>query len=448
MQLRAGTLIDTILHDAYRTQATARAFWRISDQLLLADGTRYVDGRTAQGGDIIPQHDRELEIDHQLRKDLTLVEGYVRQIADHYCSHVLRRPPTVVDVEHVSYEALVSDADGWGTGLEALLGKVLRQAFVEQASYLMPDSTLDRAPESAAEDGRYVLRQVSPDSVLWWSDLPNGQPQEALITAATVAGTPILLHLTKDVITRATYDVDKRLILDVEDTIPHRFGACPLVRVTAPPIIPPVADAQRRLAWLASLLAMEETDATITQLVIRGANPKAVEKMIKGSRTAWVFEDAAAAVDTFGADPNQAQSLRQSITDTRDGLYRSAKVQPVQAQGMPESGVARAYRFVDADAELAALAGSLETARNRAVGMWAKASGVESPPVATYPDSFAPVDERGVIDRLLAVESSGLPDAWKAAERRRAGTILYPDDEDVAATADMVDDGSGADGLT
>jgi hypothetical protein len=446
MELTAGVSLDSLLHPAYQAQARARAFWRLSDQLLLDDGSRYVDGVDARGRKIIPQHDREQDIDWLLRKDLTHVEGYIRQIADHYCSHVLRHAPVLTDAEHPAYRALVADADGWGTSLDALLAAALRVAFVERQSYLLADSTLTAPAASAADGGRYVLRRVDPDAVLWWQDSPSGQPLSALLALADTAGRPFLLLVGPKTIQRADYDPNSRLILIVSTPVQHRFGGCPLVRIAAPPIIPPVAEAQKRLAWLASLLAMEETDATITQLVITGAQPSATKDMLRSSRTAWVFEDPAAKAETFGADPAQAESLRKSIADTRDALYRSAKVQPVQAQGAPESGVAHAYRFVDADAELAALADALELARNRATAIWATAAGVSPPPVAQYPDSFAPVDDRAVLDRLLAVEGSSLPPAWRSAERRRAAALLHPEDEDVAATAE--DLGEGDDGAT
>ena len=130
-------------------------------------------------------------------------------------------------------------------------------------------------------------------------------------------------------------------------------------------------------------------------------------------------------------DPAAATSLRTERDAELLNAYREAKVSPVQSTpGAPESGIARAYRFVDADVELAGIAEAVETAERKVWALLAEA-GAAAEPTVTYARSFIPTDEAAELDKLLAVWGSNLPNSIKrnAIERYAEAIGLSEDDE-------------------
>lgn len=423
ISLTPGLALDELKSGGWIVSARNRAYWRLADE----NGPDFIEGVDGNGAHIVPQYPLESPNRWNTRKSRAKAPSLVRHIVDHYTAHVFRAPVGRTGTDERADEIL-ADADGYGTPLHRLLRTRCRQALVERHSYILCDTNAER----------FILREVSPDAVLAAVVAPGGVA-EAVMLLVDPEGRPFLWHVTATEQRKAILNKDATAIVSVEPWESHSFGACPLVAVCGmPSFVPPVSDSQKRLAVLDSLLQCELHASAFSQPVFTGVEPKAMEEVIRSNAFVLCFPDPNAKAFMLGSDPAQAVSISTERDKEMINAYREAKVSPVQATpGAPESGVARAYRFVDADVELAGIAESIETAE-RALWQRLAAAGACVEPTVTYPRSFIPVDDAGELNELLAVWSSNLPNTLRrAAVERYAEAVGLSDDDLEALQAEL-----------
>jgi hypothetical protein len=436
--LTAGAAPDDLLPDTYAAEALLRAYWRTSDRLRDDAGLRYGEAKDGDNRPIIPRHPREDEgkgSRWEARQQGCRPQAYVRQIADHYVSQVCRARVTRAIADGAALPdqltALIKDADGVGTGLDLVLRAAARLAFVERVAYLFVDWTGDGGAESQADQAgaRFVVRVVSADDVLAVERTQAGIVLAAILLLPLPDGTTRIVRVDGE--TMQVADLVDGKLGAASDPKPHSLGGCPLIQLgPAPAIIPAVAECQQSIAISDSLLRFRNGEDAVPWIVVTGTTNAAgfVAELAKNP-TFSAFEDANTKAQHIGSDVAVAESLRKTITDDEERLYRAAKVRPVGAQGAPESGIAHAYRFVDADAELATLAGMIEGAERSLWARWCVGLGLAADLLTvTWPRTFVPVDRGAEIDHLMLVSASTLPEPIKQREYRRAAVTLYPDD--------------------
>ncbi len=141
----------------------------------------------------------------------------------------------------------------------------------------------------------------------------------------------------------------------------------------------------------------------------------------------------ASAVTTIGADPAQAASLRDMITDEQRELYRIAGISaddPTKS-GQPESGIAKAFKHNDLSANLSALAQSVEVAENNAVWMLCQAAGAEYPGDCKYPDEFNIPDIADDLTQLIQTMTlTNMPNTLKRQTVLKYAKTHYALDSD------------------
>lgn len=138
----------------YNDQATARAFWRLSD----AASHQYPDGTDATGQPVLPKLPAEDAEDYAWRRTMAVSPRHVRSIINLFNSIVCRTPATrPTPPEGSAAEQLYADADGSGCPLPELMRKTLRTAQVEGLCYLMADTTSPEAEQ--AGHAAYVVQQ-------------------------------------------------------------------------------------------------------------------------------------------------------------------------------------------------------------------------------------------------------------------------------------------------
>jgi hypothetical protein len=416
--------------DAVRHERDLRHWLRLSERLR--DGSvRYAFGRTEHGEDVIPAHPRESDDRIRRRRALTRVTSYVSAIAGHYIAHIWRRPQSRgvngVDIPREA-QHIIDDADGTGIALTELMRRVTRRAFVEQRRYLLVDRT-----------DRYVIRDIDADHV-WRADaLPSGVVRQAAVRMADVDGRYFLWNIDDRQSQRAWLDDAGEQVTAVEPARPHGYGGCPLVQFgQTPAIIADVADCQRRIALIDSLLVTDLENNAVTWYIGSGIpDPAAMPKLVKSANAIVAFQSPEARIAAISGDDTVSQRLSREREEARAELYQIAKVQPTSAEpGQAESGLARQYRFVDAEVELSALADAAEMAENACWRLIARAMAAREPVTADYPDDFAPTDIAGRIARADAVQRARLPDEIKAAEISELIDDVFPglDSELIAGT--------------
>ncbi len=465
--IKTGTLITDILGPIEIVRRRHRAFWRRADE----NGPNFLGGTTidltghssatvgnedalyagkdANGNDVLPRYPLESASRWTTRKVRAKSPSIVRHIVDHYIAHVFRGEVTRTEMD-ADADAFLADADGNGESLPAMLKKQARAALVDREAYLLLDTTLvetvGSAADAAAASARVIARPVCADQVLA-TVRSGGAVVEAVIELQDKDGEPFLWHVTADKACKATLSKNGQSVSAVGSWSAHDFAGCPLVAIRElPRFVPPVAESQKRLAVLDSLLQCELHAAAFSQPVFTGVgDPKLLMELIRSNEFALAFPNPEAKAFMLGSDPAQAASIAAERDKELENAYREAKVSPaVTAPGQPESGISRAYRFVDADVELAGIAEAIEKAERRIWLLLANA-GTCALPTITYPISFIPTDDAQELNKVLAVSSSNLPNVIKAhfirnyAQAEGLGDdeleqleteIAQPDDED------------------
>lgn len=426
-----GARVTGCITDAAWARAAAVRRWmRLSRDLVDDDGVRYQLAKNQWGEEVIAQHPREDLVRYDRRRKGACPSSYVAQIAAHYLAHVLRQAPQRSpgdggDLLPDPVQAIIDDADGLGTPLDRLLGAGLGLAFVEQGAYLL----LDRMP---SDPRRIILRIIPADDVLALTASSSGRVIEAMVRIQDGSGDDRVWRVDEENGQAATLD-DTLAASDVADATPHGFAGCPLIPVgPVPSILATVAEYQRAICIGDSFLRYRNGEDSIPWVVVTGAqNPDGFVAELTKNPAFSAFSEENAKAQNIGATVEVAKSIRESMTDDEERLYRAAKVRPVAATGAPESGVAQAYRFVDADVELATMARCLQHVEDELWRLAQPALGVDEP-VVTYPISFVPIDRGAELDRLMLISASTLPEPIKRREYAKAAQTLYPGDTELA----------------
>lgn len=431
-------------HELYDEQARARAFWRWSDRAR----HNYAAGVDASGRQILQQHERETENRHLRRRNQAIVRPSTRSIINRYNDHVCRIEATRPEAVG-AYGIVFTDATGSGTPLPTLMRRALRRAQVQGCAYLLADSSASGVfPTAAAAEAagkRPILRLVEPDQVLWWSDW-QGEVVEALVIFVDQNGAPFGWHVTNKVVQRIDLRVENNgqpVVLSIGPELPHKYGGCPLVRL-APDLsgedepdcigessqAAPIAESQKRICNLDSLLLEEIQGITFTTTVLLGVAAEQVKEVEVGPGKALCLPGGTGSppgVSKISADTAQAESIRKSLAYEFGELYRAAGLAPGNPTeaGQPESGVARAFAFNEVEAALAGLADAAERAENLAVKRLAADAGFAYPGDAEWPDDFAPADVAADLEFTIRVLTSPLPEVLKDEQVRRFAGAAY-----------------------
>ena len=431
-------------HELYDEQARARAFWRWSDRAR----HNYATGADASGNAILGKHEREPEDRYRRRLRQAIVRPSTRSIVNRYNDHVCRVEADRPDPTG-AYGELVKDATGMGTPLPTLLRRTLRRAQVQGCAYLLADSSaagvFSTAAAAQAAGKRPILRLVEPDQVLWWRDW-QGEAVEALVLFLDPDGTPFGWHVTDRVVQRIDLRIENNgppLVAAIGPEQAHKYGGCPLVRL-APDLsgedepncigessqAAPIAESQKRICNLDSLLLEEIQGITFTTTVLLGVSADQVKDVQVGPGMALCLPATGGSnpsVDKISADTGQAESIRKSLAYEFGELYRAAGPAPGNPTeaGQPESGVARAFAFNEVEAALAGLADAAERAENLAVKRLAADAGFAYPGDADWPDDFAPADLAADLEYTIRVLTSPLPEVLKDEQVRRFAGAAY-----------------------
>lgn len=317
--------------------------------------------------------------------------------------------------------------------MESLLRAGMRSGMVEGSAGVLVDWVGPPPGSTAAlNPASVIVRLIKADHILWTKRDSIGIVREAGVILADDAGTSFLWIVTATTCQRA--EIADGKITQVQEAQPHGYGRCPLFLLDRlPTIIPGVAEGQKAIARSDSLLRFRCHEDAIPWQIISGVqNAVGTKSMLLQMPLITILEEPNAKAQILGADIAVAESLRQTMRMDEEQLYEDAKVRPVAATGAPESGVAHAYRWVDADVELATASEVMERAEQHVAACVATQLAWEDIPKITRPRSFVPFDREAELTSLAGVSASTLPDAIKRREMQSAAAKLYPSDPDAS----------------
>ncbi len=445
--------------DNFDRQAQARDFWRRSDVVRWD----YAIGTDAGGKRILPKHEREKDDRYGRRLAQAIGRKYAGPIIDRFNDHVCRISASRPEAAAGSpYEQLLADADGAGTPLPTLMRRRLRAAQVEGCSYLLADSNVEglflTAADEQAAGKRGILRAVCADQVLWWRDW-QGQPVEAMVLFEGPDGLPFGWYVTTTTVQRVHLKIEEKtlVVASVDEPVAHAYKGCPLIRLS--PVfaedqevgedsqISPLAESQKRVCNVESWLYEELQYGTFTTPVFLGASKDDVAEVTVGPGMGLCVpgsNGSSVSIDTLGADPAQADSLRSTLSGEVCEIYRVAGLSPgnpTQA-GQPESGVAKAFAFNEVEAKLSALADAAELAENTAILRLSNGFSFTYPGDCDWPDNFAMPDLADELERTIRTTTSNLPGVLKRKQiEGYADKAFQLSGEEKAALKTQLDDG-------
>lgn len=117
----------------------------------------------------------------------------------------------------------------------------------------------------------------------------------------------------------------------------HDFGRCPWIRYAPPFPIADIAELNRSLFNVNSLLDEELYNCTFTQKWITGERPDAIKDSESGSGNTLVIPNEQAKVGVFGAITGQAVSLMNRMDSLRDAIYMIVSMENTSTKNVAET---------------------------------------------------------------------------------------------------------------
>lgn len=422
-------------HPKYAAEKRARDFWRRSDR---ASHT-FSKGVDANGNPILAKLPAEDGDDYTWRKNLAVSPRFVSSIISLYNSLATRieasRPKAETDGG--AYNVLLEDADGMGKPLRTLMQEALRKAQIESVCYLLADTNADGAYETEAEaigaGARPLIRRIDADSVVWWREW-LGEIVEGVVLLCDQDGNDFAWHVTSECVQRVDLRREEEgehkgelVVAEIGPDQAHKYGGCPLVRLTAlfgdtdepgeDSQAAPIAEQQRIITVLHSLEMIEVHKATFTMWCFIGVDAATLHKNKVGSGGGWALPQGAD-VKPMGSDPAQAESIRKSMDTAMARMFLAAGLSPGNPleTGAPESGAAKAFKYNETESRLAALAAQAEKAENTVRARALAGVGAADGGDCKWPRTFMSPDVEAELDQTIKTVSAQVPRVIKDAQ--------------------------------
>jgi hypothetical protein len=404
-------------------------------------------GEGAIQGSYLRRYPRETREAFAERQRVSFYRPHLRAIVAQYQGQLWRRPPQR-ETSIATVEAMWRDTDGDGSAIDRWLQVGSRRAQLFGWCAAIVDRPA--APQSLAT-ARTVARWLQPEEVVDWGFGADGALDWVRLCSASASRDPFgaeqsvsLLYTTW---TREWWQQHRVVGGRVEELGggEHPLDRVPLaVLYWTPPDEPGVlygtshldgaVTASLELYQVTSEARAVERGTAFPVLVVQSRDPRALEGLSLGTHGGLVVEPEVQFPAYLSPPADLAQHYAARRRELLEEVYRAAHLDaPVpEAQGAPESGVARAYRFlprrsilVDATEQLSVFERDLV----RLVALWegGDPAAYLAGTVVRYPSEFDPEDVDAALERVvLALERADLPVARRSA-RRQLALALDPD---------------------
>lgn len=384
------------------------------------------------------------------RQRTSFYRNHLSTIVRQYQGHLWRRAP-----DRQSTIATVADwwtdVDGAGTPIARWLAEGSRRA--QHFGWCAALFDRDAGPQSIAS-ARTTARWLQPEELVDWSFGEDGELEWARLCTTTITRSPFEDTSTSEqVYTTWTRKEWKRHVvidgkvqgsLGTTDGAPHSLGAVPIALLYwQPPEEPGVLYGTSHLdSAIAAALELYNVSSEARHvervtafpiLYIQSVSPTALDGLALGANAGLVVEPNVTMAPGFIVPPDGLNThFAERRSELRDEVYRSANLDPPQADGTtPESGIARAYKFLPRRSVLVDVCEQLATFERDAVSILARWDGADpsawqAATSVAYPSDFDVQDSDGVIERSVVVlQGSDVP-VTKRAARVQLGRALAP----------------------
>lgn len=439
------------------------SWWRlVRDAVGGRGGFRHAveHGRTEQAavGDYVQQQEqplagsylrrfgRETSEAFAERQRTSFYRNHLRTIVSQYQGHLWRRAP-----ERSSTIATLSDwwrdTDGAGTPVARWLAEGSRRAQY----FGWAAAIFDRPAEPVSlATARTTARWLQPEELVDWGFGEDGCFEWARLCTSTSARRPfesgdacaeIYTTWTRTSWTRHVVMGDK--LTEVTEG-ENATGEVPIaVMYWQPPEEPGVlygtshldsaVAAALELYNVSSEARHVERGTAFPILYVQSNDPNVLQGLALGVNNGIVVEPGAAMAPGFVTVPGDLNThFADRRAELRDEIYRAANVDPPQAEGTaPESGIARAYKFLPRRSVLVDVCEQLASFEREAIDLLARWDGADpaawlAATTIIYPIDFDVQDADATIERgALVLATSDVPTTKRAA-RVQIGRAVAP----------------------
>jgi len=439
----------------------------------------YVGGTNYTGAPYLFSHDREAPERFSKRQTRAVFNNYSRKVIDIYASFLYRQ-----DIERASkdetLQLFLDDADLRGHSFgQVMADTVSRLSFAMGHTVVIVDLNKREegaAPSRAAERELGVRPYISvytPTNVHDWGLNPDGSYRWIRVEEPAPDESDPFRERGEPACRYRTWTETEWRLHD-EDGNQIGGGPNPLGRVPAERIAPLEHPVQREVGWsiISDIAPLNRAIYNYRSLLdeflflqcfnivaipIPG-DPKAVDTVKKlmsslGSSTGIYFDPSKGGAPVYVTPPiDPADFLLRMIEASSKEIIDLAKLQDRSASAKAESGMARAYEFIEANAVFSSIARHLQDAERRIlhlVELWGnpKAKIADLPVTLSYPDDFNAVDLNEEIDQALSLLTMQISPTY--AQEVKKGivrkTLPGADQETLDQIEDEIEAGSDAD---
>ena len=396
-------------------------------------------------GSYLRRFQRETADTFAERQRVSFYRNHVAPIVAQYQGHLWRR-----SAERESTVPAVTDwwanVDGAGTPAARWLAVGSRRA----QHFGWAAAIFDRpATPLSAASARTTARWLQPEELVDWCFADDGALEWARLCTVTMQRDPFGAVVTAEVYTTWTRETWTRHEVVGDkitggDAVPHALGAVPLALLYwQPPEEPGVlygtsnidgsVAAAVELFNVSSEARHIERGTAFPVLYVQGSSPSALEGLKLGVNGGLHIEMGVSMAPGFLEVPGGLNAhFAARRAELRDEVYRSANLDPPQADGTtPESGIARAYKFLPRRSVLVDVCSHLATFERAAVDLLARWDGADpsawkAATSIVYPSDFDVQDADGTIDRASKVIGASDVPTTKRAARLQLGRAVAP----------------------
>lgn len=422
-------------HADYMRDRTERAFYELS----FNGGTRYKDGKDANGEEVFVEHEQESKKSSNRRKRLSVYRNYSQPIIKRYNNFIfgnsIRR-----DMD-ATFQDWTKDVDLLGNSLHQFMKKAVLQAqkFGKWFVQVETSKTQDYQTVAQAENAgnKVFLIDVHPDVVVNWTCI-HGVCTEILIHDADKRKLCLYDAINYQEVTLN----DKEKVVSIGAPTPHGFGALPILMVHANDEslsqIRDVAEVNKQLFYYDSLLAEELSKQTFTQAFLIDYDPDDEKRAFKsigmGSRKYICIPPDidgknSPKLEKMSADVSQATSISSAISANIQEIYRLAGLYDFGSSAMGDraSGNSLQIKFNEVSLMAASICQQAERAENNIVDFYNRLT-TSSIDHCDYPDADE-LDCESFTNELkstLDIIGSTLPKVLKDEQIRSFAQIAFP----------------------
>lgn len=414
-------------HKDYEQMLRKMQFWEASVEV----NEEYYDEKDPNGNLVLKKFTCEDEDDFSFRKSIASPRNYMFGILNKYLSTVFKSPQ--VRQENDFY----SNVDLLGSSISDFFAHKAWEACVYGASYCQPDSTSSDPNLSEAAKRqmgiRPFIRSIETFNVVNWVDY-LGHLQEVIVRYEDSEGTPFAIYYNQEDMMRIELSKDK--VVALGDLMPHGYSFQPIIRImpfnTSESFVSPGCLTQMGINNLLSLEKTELFSNTFTRFFLKGVRTNSddgeMQKVTWGTNRLIVSDSSDAAITPLGADPAQAQSIRDSISGEEDALYRQYHLSASQTKDASQtpSGFSLVISREDFNNICSQISNSIERAEKQLAVLLNETEGIQLDESVSYSKEFIEPSKQEELLALRDILALPVDDQMKQQEIDSFKKKFYP----------------------